>query len=86
MNHLTKSLTLLLLCGFNVIGANASRNDAYDRSRIFWDSSTQKTLFNIGNYARMIELQDGRLMAVSESAGINVIYSSNGGTSWTSDQ
>ena len=86
MNHLTKSLTLLLLCGFNVIGANASRNDAYDRSRIFWDSSTQKTLFNIGNYARMIELQDGRLMAVSESAGINVIYSSNGGTSWTSAQ
>ena len=83
MKFSTGTLSLLLLCGAMALSVQASRKDAYDRSRIFWDSSTQKTIFSIGNYARVIQLQDGRLMAVCENAGINVIYSSDNGSSWS---
>ena len=61
----TKKALLIGLCSLLTIGASAARKDAYDRSRIFWDTDTKKTLFSSGNYARMIQLQDGRLMVIN---------------------
>lgn len=58
--------------------------EPYSGSRIFWDTSTRRTVFSGGGYARIIELQDGRLMAVCESGGIKVAFSSNKGGSWGS--
>lgn len=59
----------------------------YKGSRIFWDMSTQTTLFTGGNYARMIELQNGRLFAVAESmGGIAVINSTDMGKTWSSPE
>ena len=77
------SAILLCLAAMLSLGASAARKDAYDRSRIFWDTDTKKTLFNIGNYARMIQLADGRLMVAAENGGIKVIYSEDGGKAWT---
>ncbi|HOK35865.1 MAG TPA: sugar-binding protein [Paludibacteraceae bacterium] len=57
----------------------------YQGSRIFWDINSQTTVFQPGNYARMIELQDGRLLAVAEAlGGISITFSSNKGNTWTS--
>ena len=56
----------------------------YKGPRIFWDLSSLSTVFSSGGYARMIQLQDKRLMAVCESGGINVATSSNRGRSWSS--
>ncbi len=58
--------------------------EPYSGSRIFWDTSTRRTVFSGGGYARIIELQDGRLMAVCESGGIKVAFSSDKGVSWGS--
>ena len=56
----------------------------YSGSRIFWDARTPVTVFDGGGYARMIELQDGRLMACCESGGIKVSFSTNKGRTWSS--
>lgn len=65
----------------------AERHEPYTGSRIFWDLSSEVTVFDSGNYARMIELQDGRLLAVSEGGGgIQVSYSQNKGKSWSSPE
>ena len=59
----------------------------YEGSRIYWDISSQKEVFPSGGYARLIQLQDGRLMAVAESGGgISVSYSIDGGNMWTSPE
>ena len=59
----------------------------YSSSRIFWDRNSEKTLFSSGNYARIIQLQDGRIMAAAEAGGgISVCYSSNYGQTWTSPE
>ncbi|MGN1246196.1 MAG: exo-alpha-sialidase [Muribaculaceae bacterium] len=83
MKIYSKPALMLLVCTLVTLGAMGARKDAYDRSRIFWDIDTKQTLFDIGNYARMIQLQDGRLMVAAESSGINVRYSSDGGKTWT---
>ena len=57
--------------------------EPYSSSRIFWDSSTRTTVFTTGWYARMIELQDGRLMAACEHSGIEVAFSSDKGQTWS---
>lgn len=70
-----------------VSSLSAARHDPYNGSRIYWDINSKTTLFPSGNYARIIQLQGGRLMAVAESGGgISVAYSENGGSSWTSPQ
>ena len=56
----------------------------YTGSRIFWDTATRRTVFNGGAYARMIQLQDGRLMAVCESGGIKIAFSNDKGGTWSS--
>ncbi|MDD3322877.1 MAG: exo-alpha-sialidase [Paludibacter sp.] len=60
------------------------RIEPLNYSRIFWDISTKTTIFSPGNYARMIQLQDGRLMAVAQFPnGIGITYSIDLGVTWT---
>lgn len=63
--------------------SQAAKVARYQGSRIFWDSKSPVTVFQGGGYARMIQLQDGRLMACCESGGIKVTFSSNMGKTWT---
>ena len=70
-------------------GAGARYHTPYEYPRLFWDISTQKVLFQSGNYARLITLQDGRLMAAAESygpSGVKVCYSLDKGKNWTSPE
>ena len=55
----------------------------YQGSRIFWDLTSKKNVFPNGNYGRIIELQDGRLMATCESGGILIAFSDDKGASWS---
>lgn len=72
-------LTIALLLGLNTV-VRSERVAPYSGSRIFWDMNSQVTVFNSGNYARMIELQDGRLLAVAEAGGgISIAISENKG-------
>lgn len=64
----------------------AATVNPYSGSRIFWDETTRKVVFNGGGYARVTKLQDGRLMAVCESGGIRISFSSDMGTTWTESQ
>lgn len=75
-----------IILAFSATTAFASRQDAYTGSRIFWDTTTRTTVFSVGNYARVIQLQDGRLMAVAEHNGIEASFSSNMGDTWTSPE
>lgn len=81
-NTLNKAILLLLSC--LCIHINAATVQRYSGSRIFWDSRSPVTVFNSGGYARLIELQDGRLLACCESGGIKISFSSNKGRTWTS--
>lgn len=77
---------LMMLCAtsFNI---SAKYHEPYDGSRIFWDINSRKTLFSAGNYARIIQLQDGRLMAAAESGGgISVCYSNDVGDNWSTPE
>ena len=58
--------------------------EPYSGSRIFWDTASRRTVFSGGGYARIIELQDGRLMAVCESGGIKIAFSEDKGSTWGS--
>ena len=76
-------LTIALLLGLNTV-VRSERVTPYSGSRIFWDMNSQVTVFNSGNYARMIELQDGRLLAVAEAGGgISIAISENKGKNWS---
>ena len=78
-----KSLLLLLLLSLPLC-TKAATVARYSGSRIFWDARNPVTVFNGGGYARMIELQDGRLLACCESGGIKICFSHNKGKTWTS--
>lgn len=78
-----KELVLLFLAALT-LDTNAATVARYSGSRIFWDARTPVTVFDGGGYARMIELQDGRLMACCESGGIKVCVSTNKGRTWSS--
>lgn len=70
-----------------ISASHAIKHDPYDMPRIFWDVNTQQEIFPNGNYARIIQLQDGRLMAVAEtSQGISCCYSNDAGHTWTAPQ
>lgn len=65
----------------------ASYHAPYDLPRIYWDINSQQVIFPTGNYARLIPLQDGRLMAVAESGGgISCCYSQNNGQTWSAPE
>lgn len=53
---------------------------------ISWDASSRTVVFARGGYARMIQLCDGRLMAVCEHEGINAAYSSDKGKTWSAPE
>lgn len=73
-----KRLFFLLLVLATACGARAIEYEPYQGSRIFWDMSSRQTVFPTGWYARIIQLQDGRLMAVCEHGGIEVRYATSG--------
>lgn len=77
---------IITLAGAQAVSAR--KMEPYQGSRIYWDISTQKPVFPSGNYGRMIQLRDGRLMAVCErhGGGVLVTYSSDEGGTWTSPQ
>ncbi len=62
----------------------ADRQEPYTRSRIFWDNATRKTVFTPGWYSRLIQLADGRLMAAAENSGIDIAFSTDKGSTWSS--
>lgn len=74
--------SFLLSFLLSVLCASAAQKTPYSGSRIFWDSRTPVSVFNGGGYARVMELQDGRLMACCEWAGIRISFSSNMGQTW----
>lgn len=73
----------IILIGFTLL-AKADSVKPYVGSRIFWDTSTRVTVFSGGGYPRMIQLQDGRLMACCENNGIDIAFSGNKGGTWGS--
>jgi hypothetical protein len=77
-----KPLTLLSAFLFSALCAFAVKTQPYTGSRIFWDSRTPVKVFNGGGYARVMELQDGRLMACCEWSGIRISFSTNKGQTW----
>ena len=80
-----KKLMLFIFTSAILTSVVGQRVTPYQGSRIFWDMSSQTTVFTSGVYARMIELQDGRLAAVAETlGGIGITFSSNMGRTWSS--
>ena len=77
-----RKIVSLLFC-LSALCASAQVS-GYSGSRIFWDTASRRTVFNGGGYARIIELQDGRLMAVCESGGIKIAFSRDKGSTWGS--
>lgn len=67
--------------------AQAATHEPYGRSRIFWDPSSQVEVGTsggyLGNYGRVLELADGRLLAVAEMGGIAISWSEDMGATWT---
>ena len=62
-------------------------HEPYDLPRIYWDINSQQEIFPTGNYARLIPLQDGRLMSVAEAGGgISCCYSQNNGQTWSAPE
>ncbi len=85
MKNGIKHIIVVYFLSVFVCGVHAQhRKDPYTGSRIFWDINSQTTVFSSGysGYGRIIELQDGRLMAVAESGGIRIAFSSNKGVVW----
>ena len=79
-----KKLLITLVFASQLLTLSAARHEPYTSSRIFWDMGSRQTLFQGACYARMKELQDGRLIAVTNNSdNIVVSFSSNKGISWT---
>ena len=83
-----KSNNIIIAAALGVmpLSAVAEYHEPLDVTRIMWDLTSRKTIFEAGNYGRIIPLQDGRLMAVAETygaySGITVAYSSDNGYTW----
>ena len=81
-----KNILITLLTALISVCCICQQVTPYQGSRIFWDMSSQTTIFSSGTYARLIQLQDGRLMAVTDAGGISVKYSNNLGSMWSNMQ
>lgn len=67
--------------------ASAVYHEPYSGCRVYWDINSRQQLFPNGNYSRLIQLNDGRLMVVAEAeGGISVKYSTNEGQTWSDSQ
>lgn len=86
MKHRLK-WAVLALCGLFCLSLSCTgkKHEAYRGSRIFWDAQNPSVVFPKGGYARLIELQDGRLLACAESNGIWVAFSNDKGSTWTGE-
>ena len=84
-NNIIRLPILLTIIFVYVCTSKAATKEPYDFSRLLWDVNSQTVLFESGNYSRIIELQDGRLMAVAETygspSGVRVSFSPNFGSS-----
>lgn len=84
-----KRVLLGVMLTFTLL-ASAERHEPLDVTRIMWDLTSRKMLFESGNYCRIIPLQDGRLMAVAETygayGGITAAYSPDNGSTWPNVQ
>lgn len=84
INKVANKVSCIIVSLMFSLSALAEGEAPYNGSRIFWDTATKVTVFPNGGYARMIQLQDGRLMAVTENGGIDISFSSNLGSTWSS--
>jgi len=86
MKRLILSAVALCLLATTALSRTVKHiQDSYPR--IFWDINTQQEIFPHGNYARIINLLDGKLIAVAEAGGgISCRYSKDGGQTWTPPQ
>lgn len=85
---MNKSIAILALAA-TALTASARYHAPYDYPRVLWDISSEQRIFETGNYARLITLQDGRLIAAAESYGpngIKVCYSNDNGDRWTTPE
>ena len=82
MYNKIKILTILLALISASVTVSAENVKPYNGSRIFWDMNSRTTVFAHGGYARIIQLQDGRLMATCESNGIDISFSNDMGKTW----
>ena len=68
------------------LSATAERHEPLNTTRVMWDISSRQCIFDMGNYGRIIPLNDGRLLAVAETygtySGITIAYSNDNGKSW----
>ena len=65
----------------------ADSHEPYSGSRIFWDMASCKQVFKYCLYARMIQLQSGRLLAVSHDGSTIVFsHSDSHGKYWTTQE
>jgi hypothetical protein len=78
-----KLYAALMLMTIFTISISAKRVEPYNSSRLFWDMTTRQTIFTNGLYARAIQLQDSRLMAVcSIGRNIAINISNDSGHTW----
>lgn len=76
-----------LMTGVTAFPLMAKYHEPDNTTRILWDLNSKKVIFDSGNYARLIPLADGRLMAAAESGGgISVSYSNDEGYTWSTPE
>ena len=83
--------SLFAFCLFTTVGGSfalsAKYHEPYEGSRIYWDVNSQREVFPSGAYARIAQLQDGRLMAVTEGGGgVLMSFSSDNGSQWSAPE
>lgn len=84
MKNFLSKIIIFAVAAASFLPLAARQHEPYNGSRIYWDISSKKMLFTSGTYARIIELNDGRLLAVAESGGgISIAWSENRGESWS---
>lgn len=82
LKYLFPAASMLLGTAFTL---QAAAHEPFDRSRIYWDMSTQVDAMPWGgNYGRMVQLLDGRLMIVgSYGGGLSYTISTDYGATWS---
>lgn len=87
MNRIFISAIAALTAMSGVSTLQAKPHEPNNNPRLMWDISSKKQIFTSGNYARLIPLADGRLMAAAESgSGVSVSYSSDEGVTWSTPE
>lgn len=80
---------ILSLAVASTVPAMAYRHEPFDRSRIYWDTSSKCVpISSPSGYGRMIQLQDGRLMMTGGawSRGVECTFSTNYGKTWSAPE